>query len=114
MSKDHHIWWGGMAACLFVYGVALHLNLAAYAVPLIMGGALVFIFERGERGAFPFRKRHIVRYPMNYFGFVMVLAIILNTAPHFLPSGAETVRPIYWALPMIATYLGGLYFRRTA
>jgi hypothetical protein len=114
MQTERYIWWGGMAACMIAYVAALQLGFAVYALPVIMGAALLFMFERGERGAFPFRKRHMVEYQMNYFAFVIMLAIMLNTAPRTLPSGAESLPPLYWAVPMIGAYLVGLYFRRTA
>lgn len=114
MQTERYIWWGGLAACILAYALAYQFGVAVYALPVIMGAALLFMFERGERGAFPFRKRHIVEYQMNYFSFVILLAIILNVTPRVLPSGAEAIPPMYWAVPMIGAYIAGLYFRRTA
>lgn len=114
MQSERYIWWFGIAVCIFAYVAALQLDLAIYALPVITGSALLFMFERGERGAFPFRKRHVVEYQMNYFGFVIALAIMVNATPRVLPSGAEAIPPMYWAVPMIGAYLIGLYFRRTA
>ena len=114
MQTERYIWWGGLAACILAYALAYQFGVAVYALPVIMGAALLFMFERGERGAFPFRKLHIVEYQMNYFSFVILLAIILNVTPRVLPSGAEAIPPMYWAVPMIGAYIAGLYFRRTA
>ena len=113
MRNEQAVWWGAMVLCIGVHLAALKLNMSIYVLPALVGLALLFLFERGERGAFPFRKRHIVEYRMNYFGFVILLAVIFNTTPRVLPSGDPAIQPYYWAIPMIAAYAFGLYRRRT-
>ncbi len=114
MEKERLIWWGAMALCLAVYAASYAAGLSVYVLPVLVGLGLLFLFERGERGAFPFRKRHVVQYQANYFGFVVLLALIFNVTPKVLPSGEAALQPLYWALPMIGLYLFGLYMRRTA
>jgi len=114
MKIERLIWWGAMALCAAIYAASYLAGLSVYVLPFLVGAALLFLFERGERGAFPFRKRHVVEYQANYFGFVVLLAVIFNLTPRILPSGAAAVQPLVWAVPMIALYLIGLYMRRTA
>lgn len=113
-QTERMIWWGAMGLCAATFAASYAAGLSVYVLPVLVGLALLFLFERGERGAFPFRKRHVVEYQANYFGFVVLLAIIFNLTPKVLPSGEAAIQPLYWALPMICLYLLGLYMRRTA
>lgn len=111
--NERHIWWGAMAVVALLHMASLALDISVYTLPVLVALSLLFFFERGEKGAFPFKRRHVVQYSMNYFGFVVLLAVIFNTAPRALPSGEVLIQPLVWALPMIGLYLAGLYFRRT-